>query len=157
MGRLKINDLAQVATAATGRGCRTARRAAGLARGNVASPRETMTRLLLVLAGLPEPRCNVSVGDAIRRIAEVDLLYDAYRIAVEYEGDHHRTDRWQWSVDIERAEALAAAGYAVIRVTAARMLHPRALALTVYQYLRDRGYRGPAPNFNQEWRSLFEP
>lgn len=72
---------------------------------------------MLVLAGLPEPRCNVAVGDAERRIAEVDLLYDPYRLVVEYEGEQHRTDGWQWSVDIERAEALAAAGYTLIRVT----------------------------------------
>ncbi len=91
---------------------------------------------MLVLAGLPEPRCNVSVGDEERRIAEVDLLYDSYRLVIEYEGEQHRTDGWQWSVDIERAEALAAAGYTLIRVTAARMLNPRALPATIFDHLR---------------------
>ena len=44
-----------------GRGCRLARRAASLAREGVDSPQETRLRLLLVLAGLPEPRVNVII------------------------------------------------------------------------------------------------
>lgn len=156
LGRISVPALAQIAEAATGRGCRTVRRAAGLARRDVASPRESGLRLLLVLAGLPEPRCNVAVGDSERRIAEVDLLYDTYRLVVEYEGDHHRTDGWQWSVDIERAESLAAAGYTLIRVTAARMARPRDLVQTVFNHLRARGYCGPEPSFTAEWCSLFE-
>ncbi|WP_152364822.1 hypothetical protein [Microlunatus speluncae] len=154
--RITPAELAESAASASGRGARIARRAAGLARRNVASPKETELRLLLVLAGLPEPRCNVAVGDAGRRIAEVDLYYEAYRVVVEYEGDHHRTDGWQWSVDIERYEALIAAGYVVVRVTAARMSQPRALLCAVLARLRDRGYDGPPPTFTAEWRDLFE-
>ena len=39
-----------------------ARRAAGLVRARVDSPGETKLRLCLVLAGLPEPRCNITLG-----------------------------------------------------------------------------------------------
>lgn len=156
LGRLSMKELRAAADGMTGPGCRTARRAAGLVRTNVASLRESRLRMLFVLAGLPEPRCNIAVGDSVRRIAEVDLLYDPYRLAVEYEGDHHRTDGWPWSVDIERAESLAAAGYTLIRVTAARMLDPRALAQIVHTHLRDRGYPGPPPTFTPEWCSIFE-
>lgn len=46
------------AKAASGHGSRLARRAAELAREQVDSPKESKLRLLLVLAGLPEPRCT---------------------------------------------------------------------------------------------------
>ncbi|MFC7619165.1 hypothetical protein [Microlunatus sp. GCM10028923] len=156
LGRATGPDLAAAAEAASSRGCRTARRAAELTRSKVRSPKESELRLLLTLTGLPEPRCNVAVGDDVHRIAEVDLLYDDFRVAVEYEGEQHRTDGWQWSVDIERMEELIAAGYAVIRVTAARMRDPRGLVQVVHDQLRRRGYTGPAPSFNAEWCTLFD-
>jgi len=40
------------------------------------------------------------------------------KIALEYEGDHHRTDRRQFRRDIRRFEALADMGWLTIRVTA---------------------------------------
>lgn len=156
LGLVTGPDLATAAAATSGRGCRTARRAAELARSKVRSPKESELRLLLVLAGLPELRCNVSVGNDERRIAEVDLLFDECQVAVEYEGEQHRTDGWQWSVDIERMEDLITAGYAVIRVTAARMLDPRGLIHIIHDQLRRRGYAGPAPSLTAEWRQLFE-
>jgi hypothetical protein len=52
--------LIQAAEGWHGRGCRTARRAALLARDGVDSPTETRLRLLIVLAGLPEPQVNLT-------------------------------------------------------------------------------------------------
>ena len=40
------------------------------------------------------------------------------KIAVEYDGDQHRTDRRQFYKDIRRAEAVAELGWIHIRVTA---------------------------------------
>ena len=52
-------------------------------------------------------------------IARVDMGWEGdWRIAVEYDGDHHRTDERQFARDIARVEALEAAGWIVIRVTA---------------------------------------
>ncbi|BCO50272.1 hypothetical protein MINTM003_07130 [Mycobacterium paraintracellulare] len=39
------------------------------------------------------------------------------KLAVEYEGDHHRTDQRQFNKDIRRAETLAEIGWTVVRVT----------------------------------------
>jgi hypothetical protein len=39
-----------------------ARQAAGLVQERVDSPQETLLRLCLVLAGLPEPGCNITIG-----------------------------------------------------------------------------------------------
>ncbi|WP_054686423.1 endonuclease domain-containing protein [Microbacterium sp. No. 7] len=52
-------------------------------------------------------------------IAQVDLAYLAQKLAIEYEGDHHRTDAGQWAKDVDRIERLQAAGWRVIRVTRA--------------------------------------
>ena len=99
---------------------------AALARIRVgsASPPETLTRLALVDAGLPEPALDVDVFAADgRAIGYTELAYVAQRILIEYEGDHHRTDRHQWDRDIEKHAACVEAGWTVIRLTS-RHLRP---------------------------------
>lgn len=93
------------------------------------SPPETRTRLLLVLAGLPEPVVghDVSLPDG-GWIARPDLSYPSYRIAIEYDGRHHVDDHRQWRRDIFRRENLAAAGWLVIEITAYD-LHQRPLTV----------------------------
>lgn len=79
---------------------------------------ETWLRLTLVDAGLPEPALAYEVRD--RRgllIGRLDLAYPLWRIAIEYEGGQHLTDRDQWTKDIRRYEGLAAEGWTVIRAT----------------------------------------
>ena len=149
-------QLIDAAAEAAGRGCRLARRAAALARAEVDSPKETEVRLVLVLAGLPEPRCNPRIGTDREPIGRMDLVLDPYRLIVEYDGEQHRTDPWQWSRDIARHEAAVNAGYTIIRITAGRLLHPREIAHTVYARLAERGYPGPPPTFSPEWHALFE-
>jgi very-short-patch-repair endonuclease len=51
-------------------------------------------------------------------VAVLDMGWESIKLAVEYEGDHHRTDRRQFNKDIRRAEALADLGWIGIRVTA---------------------------------------
>ena len=60
-GHTSPDRLIEAAEQWRGKGCRVARRAALLAREGVDSPQETRLRLLLVLAGLPEPRVNVVI------------------------------------------------------------------------------------------------
>ena len=139
-----------------GAGAAMARRAARLVRRRVDSPGESRLRLCLVLAGLPEPECNITLGTDDRPIGRVDLLLEAYRLILEYEGDQHRTDRWQWNVDIGRVEEFSAEGYRVLRVTADHMRQPRALLRRVHTALVAGGYTGPAPVFTGEWSALFE-
>lgn len=98
-------------------GCGGIRAALPRVRGGVESPKETETRMLLVDAGLPEPEIQHVVRIAGRAIARVDLAYPQWRIAIEYEGDGHRTSREQWRTDIRRQRDLEAAGWIVIRVT----------------------------------------
>ena len=155
--RCRLPALQAYASGFVGRGAVAARRAAGLVRARVDSPRETMLRLSLVLAGLPTPECNLVMGTHDHPIGRVDLVFKEFGILIEYEGDQHRTDRWQWNIDIGRYEDFAVDGYLVIRVTGAAMRRARDLVGRVDAALRSRGYRGPAPRFSAEWCSLFEP
>lgn len=79
---------------------------------------ETWMRLLLVDAGLPEPVLDHDVfADDGTFVGCVDGAYPRLKIALEYEGDHHRTDPDTWNRDIRKHDALAALGWRVIRVT----------------------------------------
>ena len=138
------------------RGVRLARRALTLMAERVDSPRETTLRLCLVLAGLPTPECNLTLGTDSYPIGRVDLVYVEFKLIIEYEGDQHRTDKLQWNIDIDRVDEFTAEGYLVLRITAARMRRPRSMVAKVFAELRRRGYTGPAPVFSEEWCRLFE-
>lgn len=150
-----LADVQQGLTAATGRECVRARRAGELVRARVDSPRETRLRLVMVLSGLPEPECNVELGDEFFFIARVDLYLRAWQIAVEYEGDHHRTDARTFARDLTRYERLAAAGVLVVRVSKDHLRRPREVARRIHTALVARGYDGPGPVFGPEWCSVF--
>ena len=62
---------------------------------------------------------NVDVLDASgHRIAIADLAYPEYRVIVEYDGEHHCTDRDQNARDVDRLDDLVQAGWRVIRFNA---------------------------------------
>ncbi|MEU4621598.1 DUF559 domain-containing protein [Actinoplanes sp. NPDC023801] len=89
-----------------------------LADGRAESPMETILRLLLVDAGLPAAEPQFEVRDAYGcLIGRVDLAWPSVRLAVEYEGDHHR-EQEQFRRDIARVNALRRVGWAVIRLSA---------------------------------------
>lgn len=156
--RAKLATLAEVQqgmAAASGRCCLCARQAAELVRAGSASPQESRLRLVLMLSGLPEPECNVDLGDDFWFIACVDLYLRGWNIAIEYEGDHHRTDATTYGKDLGRFEALAAAGVLAIRVSKTHMRRPREVADRVYAALVSRGYDGPPPTFGPLWEAAF--
>lgn len=102
------------------RGGRALREAGALLRVGSGSPMETRARLAFRRAGLPEPELNAEVfAEDGHFIARVDFLWRAARVIVEYEGDHHRTDRRQWQSDIQRVRLLESLGWRVIRSTSA--------------------------------------
>ncbi len=107
-----------------GRGAIKARAAAAAVRSLAASRPETLIRLLLERAGLPEPELNADVHDAEGTwIAYCDLVFRAAKVVVEYDGDQHRTDRRQYERDRKRLDALADAGWNVIHVRADALFH----------------------------------
>lgn len=82
------------------------------------SPKETHLRLTIVDAGLPEPVPNAPVRLPSGSVVHPDLSYPRRRIAFEYLGDIHRTDRRRWQGDLRRRRDLVAAGWHVVEVTA---------------------------------------
>ncbi|WP_147430186.1 hypothetical protein [Frondihabitans australicus] len=116
------------------RGARRLREAMRWIRPRVWSPRETALRLLLVRAGLPEPECNGEVTTAEGDL-HADLVWRDARLAVEYEGDHHRTDRGQWRRDIARAELFADAGWRRVRATDDDLADPSRILRRISRHL----------------------
>jgi hypothetical protein len=73
---------------------------------------ETRLRMLIVLAGLPEPRVNHVVRDAHGVVLlRFDLSYPGLRIVVEYDGRQHRDDLDQWDHDLDRKDWFDAEGW----------------------------------------------
>ena len=80
------------------RGLERARVSLDLVDAGAQSPKETWLRLILVRAGLPRPQTQIPVydefGDAV---AYLDMGWDDVKVAVEYDGEQHRNDRWQYT------------------------------------------------------------
>lgn len=73
------------------------------------SPPETKFRIRFEDAGLPRPAVNLEIRDRYGAfVAMVDLAFEQYRESLDYEGDHHRTDREQWEKDLGRVPRLEA-------------------------------------------------
>ena len=99
------------------------------------SPRETYLRLLLIQAGLPRPQTQIPVimDDETYYL---DMGWEDCMVAVEYDGEHHRTDPLQYRKDIRRQEALQRLEWIVIRVVAGD--HPAATLRRVRRALEAR-------------------
>jgi very-short-patch-repair endonuclease len=105
------------------------------------SPMETVLRLLVRDAGLPPPAAQVTVRRDGRFVARVDLGYRQWRIAIEYEGDHHR-GRQHFRRDVARLNALREAGWVVLRFTADDVLRrPRDVIRQVAEAVREAAAR----------------
>lgn len=111
-----VADLAAAVEAAAGRpGIRRLRLALGQIRPRTDSPMETVLRLAIAKAGLPEPRVN-HVIHAAARSYHADLAYPEARLVIEYDGDHHRTDAAQFRSDMDRVWEIEDAGWRVLRL-----------------------------------------
>lgn len=87
---------------------------------------------------LPEPATDCPIEVAGGRILHSDLGYPDARIALEYEGDEHRTNRRRWMRDIRRRELMEDAGWRVIRVVQADLDDPAALIARIRRLLAAR-------------------
>jgi hypothetical protein len=134
---------------------RRARRGAAYVRAGVDSPMETRLRMLLVLAGLPEPMVNHKIRDSngwvLRRL---DLSYPEVRLIVEYDGRQHADDPEQWASDIDRREEFDDEEWRLIVVMSRGIFkEPERTIMRVANALRKRGMRlGP---LRDDWRAHF--
>jgi hypothetical protein len=114
-----IEHLRAATFAGRRRGVADLREAVGLVRVGSMSPLETDARLVLGDAGLPEPELDVEIRSTEGRLLGIsDAAYRLYRVALEIEGDHHRTSVRQWNRDLEKYAAYAAEGWEVVRLSA---------------------------------------
>lgn len=121
------------------RGLRRLRATLPLVDSGAASPKETWLRLLLIDAGLPIPTTQIPVIENWNLVAMLDMGWEEYRVGVEYDGDHHRTNRRQYARDQRRLRRLEELGWVVVRVIADD--RTRDVVRRVRETLRRRGYR----------------
>lgn len=143
-GHLRPDQLVDAAERA---GTALARQAALLVRSGAESPMETKVRLLLVLAGFPEPRVQFTVTDADGRPRyRLDLSYPELWVAIEYDGRHHAQDADQWGHDLTRREWLDGNGWRLIVLRSADVhATPWATVRRIAEVLASRGYDKPLP------------
>lgn len=164
-GRTTPADLVAQAKTARTPGIDRARRAAGLVRAGVDSAPESRVRMLLVLAGLPEPVVNhivrTDAGDWLRRH---ELAYVPWKVAIEYDGRHHapgagplteeQSGEAQWIKDLRRREDLENDGWRIVVLVHSDLARtPEATLARICHVLADRGAHVRVRR--QEWRRFF--
>jgi hypothetical protein len=100
------------------RGVRQLRDLLPLVDPGAASPQESRIRLLLIDNGFPIPETQIPVLDGDVPFAYLDMGWRHIQLAVEYDGDQHRTDRPQYVKDMRRLPTIAKRGWEVVRVIA---------------------------------------
>ena len=119
------------------RGIARAMTAVKLMDAGAESPKETWLRLVLIDAGLPRPRTQIRVSDGYRT-AYIDLGWDEPMVGLDYEGEHHRSERRTYVGDIGRYELIAGIGWNDIRVVAEHS--PRFIVHRAVDAFRLRGW-----------------
>ena len=75
--------------------------------------------MLLINAGYPRPTTQIPVADDDgHEFAYLDMGWEDVMIAVEYDGEQHRTDRVQWRWDVTRLRKVHDRGWHHIKVIA---------------------------------------
>ncbi len=101
------------------RGLRQLEKVLHLADAAAESPKESWLRVVLIESGLPRPDSQIPVLDGAGYVlAYLDLGWPEAMVAVEYDGEHHRTDRYHYVKDIRRREMLEAMGWIIVTVVA---------------------------------------
>ncbi len=132
-------------------------RAAVLRRAGVRSRAETLVRLQIASAGLPEPVVAHVVQSTSRSseywTAEADLAWPAFGVLLEYEGDIHRTSRRRFTSDVRRFERYADEGWRALRATRDDVFEsPSELLMRLERRLRENGWRP-----HRRWRRREVP
>jgi very-short-patch-repair endonuclease len=138
-------------------GAAVARSVATHVRERVDSPMETRLRLLITLAGLPEPEVNLTYGDAqgLER-RRYDLCWPSVKVIVEYDGRHHVERIDQWESDLDRREAIDDDDWRILVVTSSGLfVKPEMTLAKVQRLLSTRGLPGVPARLSDDWRPHF--
>ncbi len=155
--RVRREALVEASIHAPGRAGALARNAAAYVRDKVDSPMESRLRMLLVLAGIPEPEINLEIrtvdGEVLRRY---DLCWPGVRVIVEYDGRHHVERVEQWEQDLTRREAIDDSEWRILVVVSSGVYKtPEQTVCRVHALLRARGLAGLPGRLREDWRPHF--
>jgi hypothetical protein len=100
------------------RGALLMRQAFSLLTNKADSAPESEVRVAIISAGFPPPEVNVEIRLSTGETLHPDLSWPEFKIAIDYEGDHHRVERDQWHQDIQRFRAFNDAAWRIYRATA---------------------------------------
>lgn len=131
--------------------------AARLVRERVDSPMETRSRMLIVLAGLPEPEVNPTIiGDDGYTLRKYDLCYRRSRTIVEYEGRQHIELVRQWEHDIQRRAGIDDDAWrSILLVSTDIYSTPGETLERIHRILLERGEPGVPKRLSDRWRRYF--
>jgi hypothetical protein len=131
-------------------------RAASFVRDKVDSPMESRLRMLIVLAGLPEPVVNFDIVDDGGHVRyRIDLSFPAEKLGIEFDGRHHIERQEQWEGDLLRREDLEDDDWKFVVVLSSQVYgDPANVLARVEAAMRSRGIRVPR-QLNPEWRRHF--
>lgn len=120
-------------------GARKLREALPQLRERVWSPKETMVRLTVIRAGMPEPENNKPIYDQHGRLVAIgDLVLEKFMTLMEYEGERWHRDA-RAVIDVDRFNALSALSWTIVRI---RKHHSRTdIERLVERALRANGWR----------------
>lgn len=155
--RVTVEGLRKHCAASASPDASSARLAASYVRDRVDSPMETRLRMLIVLAGLPEPEVNLTIrdvdGEPVRRY---DLSWPSIRLIVEYDGRHHVERVEQWEKDLARREAIEDDDWRILVVTSQGIFDvPEETVERIHTQLRRRRLPGTPARPAQGWRAHF--
>jgi len=154
-GLISLADLRAHCASVRGPGAAQARAAVAFVRERVDSPMESRLRMLVVLAGLPEPEVN-PVMDVVGRVRRYDLVWRAARLIVEYDGRHHVERVEQWESDLDRREEVDENGWRIVVVTAKGIYRRPDITLAkIQRLLIGRGQPGVPRRLADRWQDHF--
>ncbi|MBX7432999.1 hypothetical protein JDV09_12910 [Mycobacterium sp. Y57] len=123
------------------RGVALLKAALPLVDGGAQSPMETFWRLLVTDAGFPPPTTQIPVFDEFgQHVRTLDFGWEKFRVAVEYDGEQHQSDRGQYLKDRWALPALARLGWNVIGVV--KEDDPVTALQRLHRAMTARGWRG---------------
>lgn len=131
-------------------------RAAHLVRVGVDSVPETALRLLMVLAGLPEPEVNIRIRDADGRVRfRIELGYEGNLLAIEYDGKWHDAPEQKEHDETRRSGLSTTDGWTFVIVKADELYHaPETLLERIRGEMLSLGIPVPAV-LSDNWRRHF--
>ena len=156
-GEVSPTDLVAFCRESRHAGAGRALEAATYVRERVDSAMETRSRMLLVLAGLPEPEVNPTIlADDGFTVRKYDLCYWRSRTLIEYDGRQHVERVQQWEEDVDRRAGIEDDSWRSIVLIAKHIYRtPGETLERIHRILLERGEPGVPARLSDRWRRYF--